>query len=476
MTTRILPQLLSLLSALLLLSPTFLSAQQGGVPRIERLEHQNFDRTFIVYLPAGYTPDKQRPLFINMHGFTSNKNQQMTYSGFNATANERDCIVVYPDGVQNRWNSGTNFGVSSGVDDVGFLSKLIDRMILLYNADPSQIYSTGYSAGGFMSYRMACERTNRVTAIAPIVASMVEDTYSNCAPARPISVIAFNGTADAVTNYGGFPGNFRPIEEVIRYWAGSNNCDETPTLTDLPNIVGNDNSTVTKVLYDNCDAGTEVVLMRINNGGHTWPGSSVPGVGNTNQDIKANDEMYDFCTRFRIPEDVFCNAPSNLRATLVPGTASTYELTWDAVDQLKFFSVALIDTNSVISILDTLVTTGFTVNISSPDDFRWSVRSECESGHANWARPQGFRVSTSIRSEFINNLNLYPNPTSNRLRIDGLDNAQQQAIAIYDAAGRLVQSTLLSNQTFADLDVSLLAPGTYWISVNDRQSGQFIKL
>jgi poly(3-hydroxybutyrate) depolymerase len=468
-------KLLCLASALLLHNGST-EAQQAGIPRIERLEHQNFDRTFIVYLPSGYTPEKQRPLFINMHGFTSNKNQQMTYSGFNATAEEKDCIVVYPDGVQNRWNSGTNFGVSSGVDDVGFLSKLIDRMILLYNADPSQVYSTGYSAGGFMSYRLACERTNRVTAIAPIVASIVEDTYRNCRPARPISVIAFNGTADAVTAYGGFPGNFRPVEEVIRFWAGQNNCNTEPTLTDLPNIVQNDNSTVTKVQYENCDAGTEVVLMRINNGGHTWSGSSVPGVGNTNQDIKANDEMYEFCTRFRIPDDLFCNAPANLKSTWVPGTEATYELSWDNVENNAFFSIALIDSTNRIIVLDSLTETSYIVSITSPNDFRWSVKSECESGHANWARPSSFRVSTNTQTKIANTLSIYPNPSKQQIRIDGINAAEQQALSIYDASGKLVRAALYNNSSFIEIDISKFAAGNYWISINDRQSGQFTKL
>lgn len=471
-TTFTSPKLWALLF-LGILSLGKISAQQQ--PFIEKLEHQGFDRRFTVYLPVGYSPDKPRPLFINMHGFTSAMSQQMTVSGFNGTADLKDCIVVYPDGVQKRWNSGTNFGVVSGVDDVGFLSKLIDRMIVLYNADPSMIYSTGYSAGGFMSYRLACDLTNRISAIAPVVASMVEDTYANCAPARPISVIAFNGTSDGVTNYEGFPGNFRPITEVINSWVDRNNCISEAEITELPNTVLNDFSTVTKFAYTGCDEETEVILMRINGGGHTWPGATTIGLGNTNQDIKANDEIYNFCTRFTIPSEVFCDAPQNLTATLVEGSSSTYQLNWDAVDGIKFYTLALIDVEKNITILDTLVELGASIDIADIENTSWSVRSECESGHANWARPKSFKVSTFVKSSFNNSLKLYPNPAKDVMYINTSEYTKQVPLSIYDATGKMVSNGFVAPGVNQMLDLSKLSAGIYVLRVAEK-TGNFIKL
>lgn len=450
-----------------------LSAQQQ--PFVERLEHNGQNRRFIVYLPVGYTPDKPRPLFINMHGFTSTMSQQMTLSGFNATADLKDCIVVYPDGIQNRWNSGTNFGVVSKVDDVGFLSKLIDRIILLYNADPSMVYSTGFSAGGFMSYRLACELTNRVSAIAPVVGSMVEDTYASCAPARPISVIAFNGTDDAVTNYDGFPGNIKSIPEVINSWVNRNNCIAEAEEIQIPNTVSNDNSTVTKFRYTGCDEETEVVLMRINKGGHTWPGSIIVGLGNTNQDIKANDEIYDFCTKFKIPAAVFCDAPTGLTATLVEGSSSSYQLNWNPVDGIKFYTLALVDVEKNITILDTLVEVGATIEVSDIAGVQWSVRSECESGHANWARPQTFSVSTSVKSSLSNSLKLYPNPANGFIYINTGEYSKQTPLSIHDVTGKIVTSGFVAPGVNERISLDKLSAGVYVLRVGEK-SGTFIKL
>src|SRR5690554_3479692 len=83
-------------------------------------------RRWMVYLPADYDQNIQYPLYINMHGFTSNGNQQKTYSGFNEIADKKGAIVVYPNGVDKRWNSGITFGIETDIDDVAFLSMLID--------------------------------------------------------------------------------------------------------------------------------------------------------------------------------------------------------------------------------------------------------------------------------------------------------------------------------------------------------------
>ena len=213
---------------------------QAQVNFEETVDISKRTRRWIVHLPTNYNPETQYPLYINMHGFTANGNQQLNYSKFNDIADERGAIVIYPSGLDKRWNSGINFGIESDIDDVGFLSMLIDRMVLLYNADPIRVYSIGYSAGGFMSYRMACERANRIAAIGPIVASITNSTYETCVPARAFPIIAFNSTSDLVTSFSGMPGNFPSINDVMVFWADKNGCDVNADTTEVPNTVAND--------------------------------------------------------------------------------------------------------------------------------------------------------------------------------------------------------------------------------------------
>ncbi|MFN8295850.1 MAG: hypothetical protein U0T69_06615 [Chitinophagales bacterium] len=179
---------------------------------------QNQSRKAIVYLPHNFNENENLPVVINMHGFLTTAQFQFDYTQFHKLADSVRCIVIYPEGVGLRWNSGTFFFVPSSVDDVGFIGDWLDRAAVLYNANLKEAYSMGYSAGGFMSYKLACDATNRIAAIAPNVASMVNDNLSSCVPARPINIAAFNGLADPITPYNGFPGNFPGIDSIKHFW------------------------------------------------------------------------------------------------------------------------------------------------------------------------------------------------------------------------------------------------------------------
>ena len=88
---------------------------------------QNRERNAIVYLPGNFNANENLPVVINMHGFLTTAQFQFDYTQFHKVADSVRCIVIYPDGVGLRWNSGTFFFVSSTVDDVGFIGDWLDR-------------------------------------------------------------------------------------------------------------------------------------------------------------------------------------------------------------------------------------------------------------------------------------------------------------------------------------------------------------
>src|ERR1041385_5504790 len=118
-------------------------------------------RSYIVHLPTGFNPGNSYPLVVNMHGYSSNASQQELYTAMDAVADTAGFIVAYPDGIASSWNSYFNTG---GVNDVSFISALIDTMILNYNSDPQRVYACGMSNGGFMTHRLACELHFRIAA------------------------------------------------------------------------------------------------------------------------------------------------------------------------------------------------------------------------------------------------------------------------------------------------------------------------
>lgn len=282
-------------------------ALSGKSQTISSLFFDGLTRNYIVKTPSGFTPSQSRPLVFNLHGYSSNASQQQFYSAMNAVADTAGFLVCYPDGVNNAWNSGWTGVYGSGIDDVGFISALIDTLHATYNIDLSRVYACGMSNGGFQSYRMACELENRICAFASVTGTFTDSVAFYCSPSRPIPIMEIHGTADSTVKYTGGP-FYRGIEETIAFWVNHNQCIEAADTTEVPNTILADSSSARIISYTSCAPESEVVLIQISNGGHTWPGSPLDltglGYGFTNKEINASAEIWKFFNRFSLPTAV----------------------------------------------------------------------------------------------------------------------------------------------------------------------------
>jgi polyhydroxybutyrate depolymerase len=152
-----------------------------------------------------------------------------------------------------------------------------------------------------MCYRLAAELSDRIAAIAPVAGTMAME---DAKPKRPVPVMHFHGTADRIVPFAGpakrsseFP-IFKSVEETIRLWCKIDGCPETPKVTEFPDKV-DDGTTVKRKTYGPGKDGTEVVLIEIEGGGHTWPGRKPPVgfLGKSSLDISANDLIWEFFQR-----------------------------------------------------------------------------------------------------------------------------------------------------------------------------------
>jgi polyhydroxybutyrate depolymerase len=199
-------------------------------------------------------------------------------------------------------NAGnTHFNVGWGgsdVDDLGFTSTLIDSLAEDYKIDLDRVYSTGMSNGGFMSYHLACNLSNKIAAIASVTGSMSIPTYNQCNPERPVPILEIHGTFDPVVPFNGaiFA---KPIDDVITFWQANNQCSLNPQETPIEDINPNDGSTVIQYVYSECDAQVNTELFKITGGGHTWPGNKF-NTPTTNYDIDASLEVWKFFNRYDI--------------------------------------------------------------------------------------------------------------------------------------------------------------------------------
>lgn len=288
----------------------------GQTNIIDSIVHQNYQRKFMVHLPPDFSLATQRPLVLSLHGGTGNMLNAQGFSMLNPVSDQHDFVIAWPQGYGVAppgfsWADGRNTSADqAGIDDVGFINKLVDTLVTRFNIDNQKIYICGFSNGGFMVQRLACELPDKFAAMASLGSSMDIVLYQNCNPSKPIPMAFFNGTADpAVPFEGGSMQNplvtpVVSVEAMVQFWVTHNNCETAEPVFNFPDIFVTDNSTAELYNYTNCSCNADVTFYKLLNGGHTWPGvfiaSQAAVLGNTNRDINASDELWNFFNNYTI--------------------------------------------------------------------------------------------------------------------------------------------------------------------------------
>jgi polyhydroxybutyrate depolymerase len=291
-------------------------------------------RSYIVHLPPSYSRRMNLPVVIDIHGGGGNKEGARLTTCPDQDPDSPGCldrladcegfIVVYPDGTQESGQpkSIRSFNAGGGVngyaciageacttdiDDVRFFRDLIDGLKRQYRIDPNRVHVAGLSNGAAMSHRLACALSDRVASIAAVGGGNQYATSRECAPGRSVPVLQIHGTADRCFPYGGGyerctslqPYGFRvSVADTVAGWAERNGCRSTPVVEDWADADPGDGTTVTQMRYPDCSGGGDVTLLRVNGGGHTWPGGSdnLPDwiVGKVSREFSANQVMWEF--------------------------------------------------------------------------------------------------------------------------------------------------------------------------------------
>ena len=229
------------------------------------IDVDGIERTYYFTPPA----DDGASLVIMLHGSQQYAAAARMRYHWEDVAAAEGIAVAYPEGSGLTWNAGGCCGPARAdqVDDVGFILALVDQLIADYDLDPSRVFVTGFSNGGMLAYRLACE-SDRFAAIAPVGATLVIE----CGEPSPVSVLAIHGDADRAVPLGGGTtdgsGGIRglPIADVNAFWRDVDDCEEPAVTTE---------GVVTTSLAV-CADEREVGLVMVAGGGHQWPGSLVP--------------------------------------------------------------------------------------------------------------------------------------------------------------------------------------------------------
>lgn len=261
------------------------------------------ERSYLVHIPKKYDPKTPAPVVLALHGAAMDGSMMVWFSGLNEKSNEAGFIVVYPSGSGigpfRTWNAGGFKGAwaEGRADDVAFIGKLLDELARVVNVDAKRVYACGMSNGAMMCYRLAAELSERITAIAPVAGTIAIEESK---PKRAVPVMHFHGTEDTFVPFeqakGGTPSfmKLKGVEELVRIWVKLNGCEETAKTE----VISKDGDEL-KVTRSTCAGGkdgSEVVLVTIQGGGHTWPGKQPPVglIGKSAMNISANDLMWAF--------------------------------------------------------------------------------------------------------------------------------------------------------------------------------------
>jgi polyhydroxybutyrate depolymerase len=325
----------------------------------------NMNRQYLLYVPPIYDGTEAVPFVIALHGLGDNMNN---FKGINfkSIADTANFIFAIPQALvdsvfsgSTAWNSGAGaFGITlnANVDDVGFLNALIDTVSAAYNIDQQRIYATGFSMGGFMSNRLACELNNRIAAIAS-----VSGTIGNgltCQPSRAIPVAHFHGTADGTVGYTNNTfGN--DAEALVKFWAEHDNCDTLNVITDSLPDTANDGKKIIHYTYADGSYNTEVEFFKVIGGQHEWLSAA--------NDISYSYEIWKFFSKHKWESQtgIAINKANSLMVNVFPNPSSnriniSFDNPADRIVELKLF-----DVNGIMIYSDYLVPTDSVFSIST---------------------------------------------------------------------------------------------------------------
>lgn len=224
-------------------------------------------RSYLVHVPPGL--EQPTGLVINLHGAGMTAGAQAAMTNYNAVADQHGFVVAYPEGIDLSWADGRGASVPDrqGVDDVGFLVALADRLTQDFGIDRGRVFATGLSAGAFMANRLACSRADVFSAVAPVAGTL--GSAFPCSPSQPVSVLNIHGTADNVVPFNGGPmvgrggaSDILAAPAMAERWRELNGCPAPVEDSPAPSVH--------RFTSAGCADGTEVSFVQIDGGGHTW--------------------------------------------------------------------------------------------------------------------------------------------------------------------------------------------------------------
>ena len=269
------------------------------------IEFDELERCWLTLIPSEYNENKSYPLVVDMHGYTGTNWMMYNYSDWNRISEEHNVIIAYPQGYENSWNAGWCCGVShdEGIDDVGFILKMVEIISANYSVNNSKIYASGHSNGCAMTQKLANAASHVFAAAGCMALYLLDDPSPSFSPTPIIEV---HGILDIVIPYSNthsssiyfdtsLEGEQGALQNIAK-WAEMNGCSGTfpEMIEEYPDysIQG----------YTDCEENVEVRLITLHMGDHNpYPYANPTGIETTQM-------VWDFMNQFTLePEEITVN-------------------------------------------------------------------------------------------------------------------------------------------------------------------------
>lgn len=279
-------------------------------------------RNYSVYVPDFGSTAGPHPAMLSLHGGGGSALIQASTSQLAKLASTQKIYVAFLEGSGGiaTFNAGACCGYArtNNIDDVAYARAVLDDLQAAYSVDTSRVYATGMSNGGMMTHRLACEMSDRLTAVAAVSGASAQfdqglTQYYTCTPARRIPVLHIHATNDRNYPYAGGTGDgasataYYPVDSTISDWRVRNNVTSAATVTrvtatttcyryDTAANTGLSHAAVTLCKIDPVDVFDSLNDI-VFGGGHSWPGGNRSPSSTSDtpiMDFVANDYIWSF--------------------------------------------------------------------------------------------------------------------------------------------------------------------------------------
>lgn len=265
------------------------------VLRITRM-HAGRLRKILILKPVQPSFSKP-PAILMLHHRGGNGAEMANLTQVGLVVRDTGTWVILPDAINGEWQHSPS-KLPSRDQDLGFLDALIGNSISNYGLDSTRIHMAGYSLGGYMTIRFACDRADRIAGAFVVGATMINSLAQTCAPTRPVPFTFIHGTSDSVVPFKAVLGVLSAPQTAAK-WAALNGCTYIFPELQVPDLI-DDGARVRVQFYRDCLQQAAVDFFIVDNGGHTWPHASTSprSLGLVSYDIHGTLGMQEFFRNF----------------------------------------------------------------------------------------------------------------------------------------------------------------------------------